>query len=105
VKLTFGIRKGSEVRRVKSDYLQWLLHYNRDLDPALVREMLAELHRRHAELLAKYGLGGCVLPLPAAHQWGRNGGSGPSAPGAGGSAADGTSPRAASGVGTGTETA
>jgi hypothetical protein len=69
VKLTFGIRKGSEVRRVKSDYLQWLLHYNRDLDPALVREILAELHRRHAELLGKYGLGAYVLPLPAPYQW------------------------------------
>ena len=98
MKLTFGIRKGSEVSRVKTDYLQWLLHYNRDLDPALVREILAELHRRHVELLAKYGLGGCVLPLPVAYQWGRNGEPD-------GVAAGSTSPRATSSVGTGRGTA
>jgi hypothetical protein len=70
MKLTFGIRKGSEVGRVKTDYLQWLLHYNRDLDPALVREILAELHRRHLALLQKYGLGHLARPWDEAPQWG-----------------------------------
>lgn len=49
---------------VPSDYLRWLLRANETLPPQLVVDILCELHRRHAEALSGYGLGGLLAPIP-----------------------------------------